>query len=260
MKRGPLCLSQVLGVLLLGGCNAILGISHHDFAADTPDGGGPEGGVPCRPGAEAACDLVAQAGCAADMKCTIDKCGNPICAPLPVPATDLRSGGEACSTATSGGIATDDCAPGSWCYSDCTRKCRLLCQSDHDCPGSTICAVTVGGVARACTDTGLSCNVVPDDSTCMIRGQDCYLSMKNPDQSYCDCPSKNAGGPGAACEVQTDCQPGNVCIDPLGGSSRSCHPGCGFGNITTTCDPGGGTCFPVPGSSLASGIQWGYCN
>ena len=159
--------------------------------------------------------------------------------------------GDACGVA-------NDCEAGNTCLQPegGSLTCYLVCKKDADCGGGT------------CTDTGLGFSVcVPEanpcdgkkagdpctggfcvdkvggglecDKECTNIGKDsacgtgegCYLVGANK-----VCMTAGTRKTGDACGVANDCEAGNMCLEPEGGS-MACYLVC-----TKDADCGGGTC------------------
>ena len=190
----------------------------------TTDAGAPDGKVtfvgcaPAQPGS-----------CPASQTCYVDCTAKQgVCVP-----GGTRAAGEACNS-------NSDCMAGTQCFDYAcganTKYCLKFCNADADCAGST----TVS-TASACTDPvvcpptattaatttsyktcGFTCDPRGDGKKGCPAGLTCFLFSNGaggPDVPGCGCAGPTrVGTDGAKCAAASDCAPGFLCDQMLGGT------------------------------------------
>jgi hypothetical protein len=206
------------------------------------------GGATDAAGVDAACSPVAQTGCGAGAKCTIDP---PTC----VPNGTVMTGG-ACGP-------QDNCVAGNLCTYDGTHEiCREFCAGDSDCkqaavpsgttpePGNVAhCAVTITGTSwKVCS---VACNPVAaaGPSGC-ASGMGCTYYTTTAGE-VTNCWTAGTSQEGTACTYTSDCAPGLVCLN--NGTSAHCRAVCR--NATPSDCLAGDVCVQ-PGVSMP---MFGFC-
>lgn len=207
----------------------------------------------CEPDPGTDCDPVCQSRCECG-RCTYNGTGL-VCLP---PGGGVDGGDK-----PPGAICTpgaDDCAPGSFCRSDCRGtigRCYRFCGKR----GNTRPAVCEG---RGCqtyltdalgneTDLGVcdppfqACNPVGDSRDCASTELGCYVSNTSSGGTVCDC--KGTLRPGEICGPYNSCIPGYRCVG-LGAGDATCVQTCRLG-VASDCPSG--TCLS------AGGGLYGYC-
>jgi len=215
----------------------------------TPDGGTPDGKVTF-----AGCAPAQPGSCPAPQTCYVDcKEKKGVCV-----QGGARAAGEACDS-------NSDCMPGTQCFDfGCganTKYCLKFCNTDVDCAGST----TVSAVST-CTDPvicpemtsyktcGFTCDPRGDGKKGCPVGLTCFLystGAGGQDAPGCGCSSPTrVGTDGAKCTAASDCAPGFLCDQMLGGTfcRRLCQ-------MATPGDcPTGQTC-----TALQNNATFGVC-
>lgn len=226
-------------------------------------------------GADASsCDPVCNVGCAqCDNKCTLDLQGVIGCHPLSVSSGQAVAVQQPCIQSS---IGVDNCAAGSVCLSanSCGARCKQFCRTVDDCKTSTTtasCSRDAGAGLTVCdVPYANDCDPVAGaaanfgESKCPLMAQGCYLSA-NTQRTICDCPFAPSG---TNCSHSRECNPGQVCFDPTGGSGQGMHciQVCRLPNDggappagELACPGSGPTnsrCSPFP----TGGSAYGYCN
>ncbi|MBI5508687.1 MAG: hypothetical protein HY903_08030 [Deltaproteobacteria bacterium] len=197
----------------------------------------------------AACDLVTQAPCFGNEKCTLDASNNPVCAPLST--TGPRLEGQSCTYLASG----DTCGRGLACSQASAAdlpRCYRICDlngagSTCTYAGGSACVFELTANAGLCS---LPCDPYAD--TCAA---DLYCgTFVAGDQLLFACAPTPAGGAlplGASCASVSDCVAGAVCVDA--GSGPHCFRLCDAGH---GC--GGSSCTSMAAGGIA--LSKGFCN
>ncbi len=197
------------------------------------------------------CSIVPQCGCTAGMACDLD-------------GTMLSTGGTACRTAGPNGpngacAAVTDCAAGDICLGS-PGLCKKFCATNSDCPGALCVVQIVSGTmpipgAIACSD---ACN--PTNATGCGAGQGCHIyvvdPMATPVVNFGYCTNVGAGGQGAACTGDADCQADFGCFN--NGTNTLCYKWCQKNPPAGTC-PGATTCQSLNPPAVLSGVEYGVC-
>ena len=215
----------------------------------TPDAGAPDGKVtftgcaPAQPGS-----------CPATQTCYVDCTAKQgVCV-----QGGTRGAGEACNS-------NSDCMPGTQCFDYAcgsnTKYCLKFCNADADCVGST----TVSA-ASACTDPvvcppmtsyktcGFTCDPRGDGKRGCPAGLTCFLFSSGSggqDTPGCGCSAPTrVGMDGAKCTAASDCAPGFLCDQMLGGTF--CRRLCEMASASDC--PSGQTC-----TALQNNATFGVC-
>jgi hypothetical protein len=236
------------------------GTNHHPDShinvSDSPPGqpDAPVGGQPDAPGASCSkspCSLSPQCGCGPGMACDLD-------------GTMIASGGTMCRTAGPGGTdapctATTDCAAGQVCLGN-PGLCKKWCANNGDC-SSNMCVVdVVSGTtpipgAIVCSDM---CN--PTNATGCGVSQGCHVyavdPMAVPVVNFTWCTPVGAGGQGATCTTDADCQADYGCFNT--GTANECLHWCQKAPAAGSC-PGVTMCSSLMPAAVVGGIEYGVC-
>jgi len=204
------------------------------------------------------CSLVAQSGCGAGEKCTLESSGSTC-------ITDGTKGnGQLC------GPASDDCAKGNLCTVESASllQCRQFCAADSDCkqgaaPGGAQntphCLLTfTGTTAKVCT---VACNpVLAAGASGCATGLGCQVFATATIPEATDCALAGAGGDGADCTTNgtSDCQGGFTCVQVTGTGGtvvNHCRKVCRQGMAGTDCaGQAGYACRVATGTTM-----FGFC-
>jgi hypothetical protein len=240
---------------------------HPDSAMSPPgvDAGNnvtPDGNTTGNPDAPMACNPVAQTGCAAADKCTIDNSGNAVCA--------TNAAAPKMTGATCGAMQTDDCVAGDLCSADAQNAptlCQQFCSTDTDCKqpavasGSTAepknvghCLIGLQGSSyQLCT---VACNPVPaaGASGCPT-GLNCEVAATSSIPELTACRSPGMVAEGATCSSAAPCAAGLVCVG-ASAAALHCRAVCRAG-MNADCTIAGDTC--AVSSSIANPMFGACC-
>jgi hypothetical protein len=198
------------------------------------------------PGANCACDPVAQTGCPAGQKCRVNGSSQGCTADGTVAL------GQACNA------AADDCVHGTQCIADPTTPtlavCRQLCNTDADCTQAAPagesgnvahCLLTLSSAGKLCT---LACNpVLAAGASGCPSGLACTLSSSPSVVAYTDCYlAASTNVPGSSCSLpQNACATGSFCAGSAQGTG-TCRQLCRNG-MPSDCSMY--SCAALPGST-----------
>jgi hypothetical protein len=225
----------------------------------TPDAGGmmgtPDAGPTCTP-----CQLVAQCGCDPGEACDLGGAnpaqGTTECRPVTV---------QGMETSTCNGVTA--CAPGFTCLGPAGEaSCKEWCASDAQCgpgagglctvqvyynnmpiPGAKVCSPSCNPLTHAGCPSGWGCHVYYNDTEA---------------RNFTWCTATGAGGQGAMCTDDTDCQQGFGCFCTDASctpSLQKCLKTCNQSAGGTGC-PAGKLCFSLNPAAVIGGIEYGVCN
>ena len=202
------------------------------------------------------CDVVGQTGCDPGLHCTVGMIGQngaDLCEPT---AQDPLPVGSPCSPVSFGFYTGDLCTPGTACVDYAgVSLCRPLCFRHSDCaslPNSYCVGPTNSPTMKmtnfgsqplsACIqDTGCD----PVAQTGCPAGFGCYLAGEDSAGRPAVCESGYlTGKPGADCQRQRDCAPGEECAE-LG----FCRALCYLDQASGACADPSLSCGPIFGSS-----------
>jgi len=201
----------------------------------------------CAPDQGTDCDPICQSRCDCG-RCTYNGTGL-VC----LPAGNTQRG----AICTLG--AQDDCAPGTFCRSDCggrIGRCYRFCgnggSSRTDACDGGDCQIYLNDALGNPTQLAVCgppvqvCNPIVDSNDCGALALGCYVEDRT-GSTMCDCKGDKA--PGAECDLFNSCIPGFRCLRPTAGANAICVKTCRRGG--TDCAPGG--CTPI-----GSG-DFGFC-
>ena len=217
------------------------------------------------PGSTGTCDPTCQSGCACDQRCALSG-AQVTCQPDNKGAKKV---GDAC-----GGegpqVLVDDCRAGSICLEEydpavCGKHCFRYCKDDSDCPGNAHCTVKleVGNTdtgVKACENPPESCSPVFGAGNCTRADRPspqfgCYVMGGGyPDEAVCDCAGTVKED--EPCQLERECTPGMVCIDPAGGSKSRCKRVCPLRADATSLTICGATRVCT---QFVNSPRWGFC-
>ncbi|MCE9577466.1 MAG: hypothetical protein K8W52_30235 [Deltaproteobacteria bacterium] len=237
-----------------------------DTTADAPPNT-PDGSPDALVCAKTPCSMVPQCGCGANMACDLD-------------TSMLATGATACRNA---GIGTEEttCVAAATCtagYGCIGGHCRKWCTDDTTCTGGSgaICVIqVVFGNPPMNVPGATTCSTDCDPTSATPVGcpatWGCNVYYSNPDGvvgnaddknfTDCDAVKAGAGGAGATCTTNGDCQATMDCISFTNGT-MSCHPTClcPSGNCAAgTCPSGTGSCHAFTPSAQIGTREYGTC-
>ena len=198
------------------------------------------------------CSYLAPQCCPSGDHCTPDDNFKPACA-----AEGTQPPGATC-------VHDTDCAGAARC--DSPGQCRAFCENDLECGGGNSCGVAVYGfdgmsvnvIATVCGDVcdptkSGAASGCPSGSKC-----DVDAAAAGADQWLTRCFIAGSSPAGAACQLITDCAPGNGCLSEAGGNT--CRRYCDFasGAANLGCDAGQ-SCVDFSPQANVHGRHFGVC-
>lgn len=225
----------------------------------------PDGATDALVCAKSPCSMVPQCGCGANQACDLD-------------TSMLATGATACRSA---GIGTEEttCTQAATCtagYGCIGGHCRKWCENDNTCTGGSgaICIIqVVFGAPPQNVPGAITCSTDCDPTSATPAGcptgWGCNVYYSNPDgtvgnaddRNFTDCDPAGAGGAGATCTTNKDCQASMDCISFTDGT-KSCHPTClcPSGNCAAgTCAGGTGSCHAFTPKATVGTREYGVC-
>ncbi len=188
---------------------------------------------------------LAQCGCAAGEKCTLDNMGTRVCI-----ADGNLNTGDPCTG--------NDCKAGNLCLGNQSyANCKLFCDTDAECAGGgSVCVLQIDPGNGPWPEHWCSDNCDPITSTgCKGTGKCEIGSLQAPPNTvFTSCMAAGSATQGQSCMGTTDCVKGHSCINY--NMVDSCAQWC---NVTNPSCPGISQCLSFMTPLKIGNIEYGAC-